>query len=785
MHYCAASLSLLHSELYNDIWIIKWLVFTVWCAFVFIECFSLSDGTLQYSKACFVFDDDSNNSDGASSPPQIDDHNLSDVSSPSSSIASAPETSPILQTHFQLPPITTQSFTIGTSNSSSHANSASKSSSSSSNGNSSKSRNKKPKPKPQNKSKMIKFHEYKGPASVVKTQPPLLANTNSETPYHIMLEQQQLFLQWQLEFQQQNMPVLNLSPEGAQQLSSSLSGVMMAPAPPSCSAGTTMTTSTPSVLQALSPAQPSSPSQQPQQQLQPRAHSQPPVLQPSQTLVPAQPAPATTTTSTHTALPKVISNLEDMKVADLKAELKKRNLHVSGSKPQLIERLKPYIDSIISPPVPVDTATSTSPSGSVVNSISEMSVASPPSIPTLPSFLNMKPVFSPEESMNTNLSPPLSPNHVENCGTPMSPDEDTSLPSTLGMSNGPQLVKSHFSHSQSSIPMAIDQISRPPSVMSAETAPMEVEQPPVFSSCMPIDLSKTLSSALQSFQLASFNSSQQQVKLQLPIQQSHIQQPQQMNVVQQQSLQPQAVQQALTLLQPVTAQQSLKPQQLVGSPQAPQQQQYTQAELLQQQQKKIDELQQQLIQLQQFQAHQQKQLTQRQPGPQSPPQFVLGFPAETGTGKGTKLQHAVTNSNVMKPMVMGATHLLPSLQAMPTVIVTNNTPAKEATLPQANFTPQPLKLKHKPNLTFAKSPPDGQPFIFTSKHETKADCSVNRRLTPSPCNGINRWGCEMVWIFYTCNYRTSSSLFLKNKIPLIVSPIGIFHINDKERQSNV
>ncbi|XP_014669581.1 PREDICTED: MKL/myocardin-like protein 2 [Priapulus caudatus] len=42
-------------------------------------------------------------------------------------------------------------------------------------------------------------------------------------------------------------------------------------------------------------------------------------------------------------------NLEDLKVAELKLELKKRNLPVSGPKPHLIERLKPYADVTTAP----------------------------------------------------------------------------------------------------------------------------------------------------------------------------------------------------------------------------------------------------------------------------------------------------------------------------------------------------------------------------------------------------------------------------------------------------
>jgi len=43
---------------------------------------------------------------------------------------------------------------------------------------------------------------------------------------------------------------------------------------------------------------------------------------------------------------KIISKLEGMKVCDLKVELKKRNMPVSGSKPQLVERLKPFADEV-------------------------------------------------------------------------------------------------------------------------------------------------------------------------------------------------------------------------------------------------------------------------------------------------------------------------------------------------------------------------------------------------------------------------------------------------------
>ncbi|XP_014243284.1 MKL/myocardin-like protein 2 isoform X2 [Cimex lectularius] len=138
------------------------------------------------------------------------------------------------------------------------------------------------------KARTIKFHEYKGPPNAQKNSQQ--SSSSIETSYELLLQQQQLFLQWQLEWQHKYPQILlPASQKPVASPSSSSNGgssIDMSPAPPP----------------------------------------------------PPPPLP-------HNSPPPPLRNLEDMKVSDLKAELKRRNLPVSGAKPQLIERLKPFSES--------------------------------------------------------------------------------------------------------------------------------------------------------------------------------------------------------------------------------------------------------------------------------------------------------------------------------------------------------------------------------------------------------------------------------------------------------
>ncbi|CAH1171225.1 unnamed protein product [Phaedon cochleariae] len=140
------------------------------------------------------------------------------------------------------------------------------------------------------KARTIKFHEYKGPPSAHKNPNP--AANPEESSYDLLLKQQTLLLQFQLQLQHKYPQIIL---PASQKVSSG------------DNSNASSTNTSHSNMQQLSPAPSTS----------------------SESSVPAA---------------RITARLEDMKVSDLKAELKRRSLPVSGSKPQLIERLRPFSD---------------------------------------------------------------------------------------------------------------------------------------------------------------------------------------------------------------------------------------------------------------------------------------------------------------------------------------------------------------------------------------------------------------------------------------------------------
>ncbi|XP_076272511.1 myocardin-related transcription factor [Rhynchophorus ferrugineus] len=143
------------------------------------------------------------------------------------------------------------------------------------------------------KARTIKFHEYKGPPSAQKNNSS--SCTTGESSYDLLLKQQTLLLHCQLQLQHKYRQIIlpaHKSPGDSSPSSSSTSN--------NCNGNINI-----------------------------QQHS-----------------PVTSTTSEPSAVGRITGRLEDMKVSDLKAELKRRSLPVSGSKPQLIERLKSYTNQM-------------------------------------------------------------------------------------------------------------------------------------------------------------------------------------------------------------------------------------------------------------------------------------------------------------------------------------------------------------------------------------------------------------------------------------------------------
>lgn len=188
-------------------------------------------------------------------------------------------------------------------------------------------------PKQQPKQRIIKFHEYKGPTaskssnssasnslgSFVTTTGPM-QKLDGLTPYEVRVHQQNLYLQCQIEVESKGASPTVLVP------------IKTSPG-------------TPLMQHPLLQHQHSVPQQQEMQEPATPKPSETPRSRPvTPSLSLRSPPPALSAGSYHNPLhvSRSLSHLEDLKVADLKLELKQRHLPVSGSKPQLIDRLRSH-----------------------------------------------------------------------------------------------------------------------------------------------------------------------------------------------------------------------------------------------------------------------------------------------------------------------------------------------------------------------------------------------------------------------------------------------------------
>ncbi|XP_059079735.1 myocardin-related transcription factor B-like isoform X2 [Tigriopus californicus] len=201
------------------------------------------------------------------------------------------------------------------------------------------------------KTRTIKFHEYKGPPSAALKRPnseEADAKSAEDSRYELLLKQQQLFLQWQLELSHKYPQIiLPAAPTSSSNVGTATMMAVGAESSVASSSTTKFNFVTQSSLAAKYQPQLSSGSSQGSIASVPSpATSAPPTPRantPSRTLVIGFGSnPASSEDSA-----RLLEKMEAMKVTDLKAELKKRNLPTSGPKSALIERLKPHLEAMV------------------------------------------------------------------------------------------------------------------------------------------------------------------------------------------------------------------------------------------------------------------------------------------------------------------------------------------------------------------------------------------------------------------------------------------------------
>lgn len=174
---------------------------------------------------------------------------------------------------------------------------------------------KKSKCKQATKARPIKFHEYKGPPNAAQKNSSVSQSQTEETSYQLLLKQQNFLLEYL---------------EGLHKQPAAGAALQQPPKPQILMMTETNFLQKPSFATISNNTAAAS-----------LINTHQPVPSPA----PSVASTVSTETSYSCAVPPTVdlNRLEKMKVSDLKLLLKKRNLPVSGPKPQLIERLKPYL----------------------------------------------------------------------------------------------------------------------------------------------------------------------------------------------------------------------------------------------------------------------------------------------------------------------------------------------------------------------------------------------------------------------------------------------------------